>query len=75
MRLVLGKWVTDQVLLGKSPQEAARLAVDRLERRLDGRAGLILLDASGRFGVAHNTPRMAWAYRSETRQASGIHCE
>ena len=60
---------------GTAPQEAARMAVDRQEQRLQGRAGLMLLDPSGRFGLAHNTPRMAWAYRSDARQASGIQCE
>ena len=25
---------------------------------------MILLDAQGRFGIAHNTPRMAWAMKT-----------
>ena len=32
-----------------------------LKQRLNGHGGIILLDAQGRFGIAHNTPRMAWA--------------
>ena len=32
----------------------------------------ILLDAQGRFGIAHNTPRMAWALRTESVESSGI---
>jgi len=33
---------------------------------------MILLDGRGRFGIAHNTPRMAWAYRNTEREQSGI---
>ena len=30
---------------------------------LNGHGGMILLDATGRIGLAHNTPRMAVGYR------------
>jgi beta-aspartyl-peptidase (threonine type) len=33
---------------------------------------MILLDAQGRFGIAHNTPRMAWAIRTTQKQEAGI---
>jgi len=28
----------------------------------------------GRFGIAHNTPRMAWAYKNTEREKAGINC-
>ena len=31
-----------------------------LHRRLGGHGGIILLAPDGRYGLAHNTPRMAW---------------
>jgi beta-aspartyl-peptidase (threonine type) len=71
MRLVLGKWSADQIAMGAAPQTAARMSVDRLERRLSGFGGLILLDASGRIGLAHNTPRMAWGWRTAEDQQVG----
>jgi beta-aspartyl-peptidase (threonine type) len=43
-----------------------------LKKRLNGHGGIILLDAKGRVGIAHNTPRMAWALRSEKKQETGI---
>jgi beta-aspartyl-peptidase (threonine type) len=43
-----------------------------LKQRLDGHGGIILLDAQGRFGIAHNTPRMAWALQTSKKQESGI---
>jgi beta-aspartyl-peptidase (threonine type) len=64
MRLVLGKWAVDRVGDGMLPQEAADAAIERLQRRLTARGGLILLDIQGRVGVAFNTPRMAWAVRT-----------
>jgi hypothetical protein len=34
---------------------------------------MIVLDAKGRHGIAHNTPRMAWARRNAAGEAAGIH--
>jgi beta-aspartyl-peptidase (threonine type) len=49
-------------------------AMSYLQRRLDGHGGMILLDQRGRFGIAHNTPRMAWAYKSTEGERSGVKC-
>jgi len=43
-----------------------------LKDRVNGHGGMILLDARGRFGVAHNTPRMAWALKTSQRESYGI---
>lgn len=60
MKLVLGKWATDRVLAGRSPEQVAPEAMTYLHRRLGGHGGIILLAPDGRYGIAHNTPRMAW---------------
>lgn len=60
MKLVLGKWATDRVLAGRSPEQVAPDAIAYLHRRLRGHGGIILLGPDGRYGLAHNTPRMAW---------------
>jgi beta-aspartyl-peptidase (threonine type) len=60
MKLVLGKWATDRVLAGRSPEQVAPEAMAYLLRRLGGHGGIILLAPDGRHGLAHNTPRMAW---------------
>jgi beta-aspartyl-peptidase (threonine type) len=72
MKLVLAKWAADRVEKGATPDATARMAVDRLEKRLDGHGGIILLDRRGRYGIAHNTRRMAWALSNAEGQASGI---
>lgn len=72
MKLVLGKWACDKVLAGHAPTEAARSAMDCLKARMNAHGGMILLDARGRFGIAHNTPRMAWASCSLQGADSGI---
>ena len=64
MKLVLGKWAVDQVGEGIEPQRAAEMAVERLKTRLQGHGGLILLDRHGHYGIAHNTPRMAWGVKT-----------
>ena len=60
MKLVLGKWATDRISSGSAPELAAREAIGYLSSRVNGHGGMILLDAQGRYGIAHNTPRMAW---------------
>jgi beta-aspartyl-peptidase (threonine type) len=74
MKLVLAKWAADRVRTGGAPDATANEAISYLHRRLQGHGGLILLDARGRFGIAHNTPRMAWAYKSTEGENAGIKC-
>ena len=59
MKLVLAKWAADRVASGNLPQWIAAEAMNYLRDRVNGHGGIILLDAQGRFGLAHNTPRMA----------------
>jgi hypothetical protein len=33
---------------------------------------MIVLDTKGRYGVAHSTPRMAWATKTGSSEAAGI---
>jgi beta-aspartyl-peptidase (threonine type) len=72
MKLVLAKWAADRVQTGGSPDAVAQEAMFYLQRRLQGHGGMILLDQRGRFGIAHNTPRMAWAYKNTENERSGV---
>jgi beta-aspartyl-peptidase (threonine type) len=74
MKLVLAKWAADRVQTGGSPDAVAQEAMFYLQRRLEGHGGMILLDQRGRFGIAHNTPRMAWAYKNTEGERSGVNC-
>jgi beta-aspartyl-peptidase (threonine type) len=72
MKLVLGKWAVDRVLAGDAPEVAAQAAIAYLFRRLGGHGGIILLGPDGRYGIAHNTPRMAWGVCSQQGLQVGI---
>ena len=72
MKLVLAKWATDRVGQGQAPDITANEALQYLHRRLQGHGGMILLDGKGRYGIAHNTPKMAWAAQTTERADSGI---
>ena len=74
MKLVLGKWAADRVGEGMAPAQAARGAMELLGGRLDAHGGIIALDVRGRMGLAHNTPRMAWAWKTASQEACGISC-
>jgi L-asparaginase / beta-aspartyl-peptidase len=74
MKLVLAKWAADRVQSGGAPDAVASEAMSYLQRRLNGHGGMILLDQRGRFGIAHNTPRMAWAYKNTEREDHGAIC-
>jgi beta-aspartyl-peptidase (threonine type) len=71
MKLVLAKWAADRVAAGNLPEWVAAEAINYLKARVNGHGGMILLDARGRFGIAHNTPRMAWARKTVKEEASG----
>jgi beta-aspartyl-peptidase (threonine type) len=72
MKLVLAKWTADRVSAGNLPEWAAQEAMNYLKQRLNGHGGIIVLNALGQFGIAHNTPRMAWACKTVKKEDVGI---
>src|SRR5712671_919989 len=72
MKLVLAKWAADRVESGSLPEWVASEAMNYLKQRLNGHGGIILLDAQGSYGIAHNTPRMAWALHTVQKHEAGI---
>lgn len=72
MKLVLAKWAADRVASGSLPEWVAQEAINYLKDRVDGHGGMILLDSQGRYGIAHNTPRMAWAIKTMQIEQSGV---
>jgi L-asparaginase / beta-aspartyl-peptidase len=72
MKLVLGKWATDRVAAGTAPEIAAGEAISYLFNRLGGHGGIILLGPDGRFGLAHNTPAMAWGLATPSGLQTGL---
>jgi L-asparaginase / beta-aspartyl-peptidase len=75
MKLVLGKWAVDRVQRGMSPEQVAPEAISYLHARLGGHGGIILLAPDGRYGFAHNTPRMAWGLHTADGPRTGIRIE
>ncbi len=57
--------------LDAAPSEAARTAVDALER-VGGEGGIILVDRLGRLGLAFNTPRMGHAWIDAKGEGAGF---
>ena len=72
MKLVLAKWACDRVTAGNLPEWVSQEAMNYLKSRVNGHGGIILLDSKGRFGISHNTPRMAWAYQTTKQAEAGI---
>jgi len=72
MKLVLGKWATDRVSQGVAPEIAAQQAIAYLFQRLGGHGGIILLGPDGQFGLAHNTPHMAWGIATHKGLRTGL---
>jgi beta-aspartyl-peptidase (threonine type) len=71
MKLVLAKWTADRVLAGNLPEWAAQEAMNYLKQRVNGHGGIIVLNSLGQFGIAHNTPRMAWASKTIKKEEAG----
>ena len=72
MKLVLAKWTTDRIAAGNLPEWAAQEAMNYLKQRVNGHGGIIVLNPEGHIGIAHNTPRMAWAYKTVKKEEAGI---
>ena len=72
MKLVLGKWATDRVAAGTAPEIVAGEAISYLHSRMGGHGGIILLGPDGRFGLAHNTPAMAWGLATPSGLQTGL---
>src|ERR1700692_2666874 len=72
MKLVLAKWTADRIQSGNLPEWSAQEAMNYLKQRLNGHGGIIVLDPQGHIGIAHNTPRMAWAYKTVQKEEAGI---
>ena len=65
MKVLLTKTACD-LLRDHSSEGAAEEAIELLARRVEGLGGLILIDRSGNYGWAHNTPEMAFAYAEDS---------
>lgn len=72
MKLVLGKWAADRVQQKQSPEQVAQDAIAYLYKRLGGHGGIIMLAPDGRYGIAHNTPRMAWGVCTTDGPRTGV---
>ncbi len=72
MKLVLAKWTADRIQAGNLPEWSAQEAMNYLKQRLNGHGGIIVLNPQGHIGIAHNTPRMAWAYKTIHKEEAGI---
>lgn len=62
IRLTLAKTACDLIQNGSSPQKAAEQSVQRLQRRLGMKIGMVTIDARGRVGSAHSTRDLCWAF-------------
>ena len=72
MKLVLAKWTADRIAAGNLPEWSAQEAINYLKQRVNGHGGIIVLSPDGHFGIAHNTPRMAWGCKTVKNQEVGI---
>ena len=72
MKLVLAKWTADRIAAGNLPEWAAQESMNYLKERVNGHGGIVVLDIHGHVGIAHNTPRMAWALKTKKKEEAGI---
>ena len=61
MKVLLSKTACD-FLRDNSATNAAKKAIDVLDKRVNGWGGVILIDKHGNYGFAHNTTKMVFAY-------------
>ncbi len=62
IRIAVAKEITDRLAAEASPTVAAGVVLRKLVRRVQGRAGTLVLAADGRFAIRHSTRHMAAGY-------------
>lgn len=62
LRVLLCRLAVEGLRGHAAPQQAGMAAIETLERRTGGKAGLILVDSRGRIFAGRNTPSMPWAW-------------
>ena len=73
MRVVVAKNTADFIQVGKSPANAAEMAIKDLEEKVNGNGGVIAVNSEGELGFYFNTPRMAHAYIDDRGEiAAGV---
>jgi len=72
MRVVLSKTALDLVSQATDPASAAKRAIEIMEKRVGGGAGLILIDSRGNVGLAYNTPTMSFAFNEGSKIIYGV---
>ena len=65
IKVALSKVVCNYLEMGLTAQKAAEESIKMLEKKVNGRGGVIVVDKRGEIGIAYNTPKMARAYIKE----------
>jgi beta-aspartyl-peptidase (threonine type) len=71
MKIVISKRVCDFVATGLSAQAACEAAIRVLAERVEGKGGVIAVDARGNVGFAYNTDAMPHAYVIDKESING----
>ena len=69
MRLVISKSACDLMKRENAPSAAAKV-IRHSTKRLGVGMGMLTLDRSGRYGVAHNTRNLCWAAKTGDRSSA-----
>ncbi len=72
MKIVLSKTALELVNREGDPARAAQRALEIMESRVGGGAGLIIIDARGHVGLAYNTPAMSFAFNEGEEVVYGV---
>lgn len=65
MKTVLAKTTVDQIALLGNAMTAANVAIAYFRHRVGGLGGVICISPEGQVGLAHSTPYLAHAYRTD----------
>lgn len=66
IRIAVAKEIVDRLTAGASPPSAVRTVLRKLESRVKGSAGALVLAPDGRWAIRHTTPRMTAGYWNGT---------
>ncbi|XP_042321173.1 isoaspartyl peptidase/L-asparaginase isoform X2 [Sceloporus undulatus] len=72
MKVVLARLILYHMEQGKSPEDAADVALNYMKTRVGGLGGVIVVSSSGDWAARFSTKQMAWATVKDDQLQSGI---
>ena len=72
LKVMLSRDIIEKIRFGRSAEEAAKLSLEEMKKRVNGNGGVIIITNTGEVAYHFTTEKMAWAYIKNDELQFGI---